>query len=51
VNAPIATPDIEKLLREIDARTDDMTALAQDLIRFPIGPVPNSWARVSPAAA
>jgi succinyl-diaminopimelate desuccinylase len=35
VNAPIATPDIEKLLREIEARTDDMTALAQDLIRFP----------------
>jgi len=35
VNAPIATPDIEKLLREIEARADDMTALAQDLIRFP----------------
>ena len=35
MNAPIATPDIEKLLREIEARTDDMTALAQDLIRFP----------------
>jgi succinyl-diaminopimelate desuccinylase len=35
VNAPIATPDIEKLLREIEARTDEMTALAQDLIRFP----------------
>jgi succinyl-diaminopimelate desuccinylase len=35
VNAPIATPRIEKLLREIEARADDMTALAQDLIRFP----------------
>ncbi len=35
MNAPIATPRIEKLLREIEARADDMTALAQDLIRFP----------------
>jgi succinyl-diaminopimelate desuccinylase len=35
VNAPIATPRIEKLLREIEARKDDVTALAQDLIRFP----------------
>ena len=35
MNAPIATPHIEKLLREIEARADDMTALAQDLIRFP----------------
>jgi succinyl-diaminopimelate desuccinylase len=35
VNAPIATPRVEKLLREIDARADDVTALTQDLIRFP----------------
>ena len=35
MNAPIATPRIEKLLREIESRADDMTALTQDLIRFP----------------
>ncbi len=35
MNAPIATPRIEKLLREIEARADDITALTQDLIRFP----------------
>jgi len=35
MNAPIATPRIEKLLREIEARKDDIAALTQDLIRFP----------------
>ena len=35
MNAPTVTSRIEKLLREIEARADDMTALAQDLIRFP----------------
>jgi len=35
LNAPIAEPRIAKLLRDIEARADDITALTQDLIRFP----------------
>ena len=35
MNAPIAAPQIEKLLRDIEARADELVALAQDLIRFP----------------
>ncbi|HUO92589.1 MAG TPA: acetylornithine deacetylase/succinyl-diaminopimelate desuccinylase family protein [Rhizomicrobium sp.] len=35
MNAPIAEPRIAKLLRDIEARADDITALTQDLIRFP----------------
>ncbi|HKD23935.1 MAG TPA: acetylornithine deacetylase/succinyl-diaminopimelate desuccinylase family protein, partial [Rhizomicrobium sp.] len=35
MNAPIATSHIEKLLRDIEARTDEIVALTQDLIRFP----------------
>ncbi|HEX2594003.1 MAG TPA: M20/M25/M40 family metallo-hydrolase, partial [Rhizomicrobium sp.] len=35
MNAPFTSSESERLLREIDARTDELTALTQDLIRFP----------------
>lgn len=35
MNAHIAAPRVEKLLREIEAREGEITALTQDLIRFP----------------
>jgi succinyl-diaminopimelate desuccinylase len=35
MNAPVATSHVEKLLRDIEARTDEIVALTQDLIRFP----------------